>query len=289
MPCYPPNFKNPEVYSSEILNLNSAVDDGSFKYSPTLRGEMSAQVMPVRSLNFSFKKGIKLGFWKRWHSKISMKKKSRSPMVKESSTVKGKCQSSVVTATSKFASKGISAKMRKQILRKYPPAKVKQLHAKLGHIDLRALIKFKRNNKIKALSLPPKLLREYVDDKCPICYTMKRRQPKRPSSLGNAEKCDFKPWQMVYVDTSGKWRVRSSRANHYHTVFVCAKFGMKITIPHRKRSHFPLVYMKFVARIGSHPQHLLSDKAGEINSKKIWCIAAGEGLQPHLSAQEWAL
>jgi hypothetical protein len=101
--------------------------------------------------------------------------------------VKGKCQSSAATATSKFASKGISAKMRKQILRKYPPAKVKQLHAKLGHIDLRALIKFKRNNKIKALSLPPKLLREYVDDKCPICYIMKRRQPKRPSSLGNAE------------------------------------------------------------------------------------------------------
>ena len=227
--------------------------------------------MSVRSLNFSFKKGIKLGFWKRCHSKISMKKKSHSPMVKEVSTnfeVKGKRQSSPATATSKFsAKKGISAKMRQQILRKYPPAKVKQLHAKLGHIDLRALIKFKRNNKIKALSLPPKLLREYVDDKCPICYTMKRRQPKRPSSLGNAEKCEFKPWQMVYVDTSGKWRVRSSRANHYHTVFVCAKSGMKLTIPHRKHSHFPLVYMKFVARIGSHPQHLLSDKAGEINSK----------------------
>jgi hypothetical protein len=129
---------------------------------------MSAQVMPVRRLNFSFKRGIKLGFWKRWHSKISMKKKSHSPMVKESSSTskfKGKCQSSVATATSKFASKGISAKMRKQILRKYPPAKVKQLHAKLGHIDLRALIKFKRNNKIKVLSLPPKLLCEYVDDK----------------------------------------------------------------------------------------------------------------------------
>ena len=277
MPCYPPNFKKPDVHSSEILNLNSAVDDGSFKYSPTLRGEMSAQVMPVRSLNFSFKKGIKLGFWKRWHSKISMKKKSRSPMVKESSTVKGKCQSSAATATSKFASKGISAKMRKQILRKYPPAKVKQLHAKLGHIDLRALIKFKRNNKIKALSLPPKLLREYVDDKCPICYTMKRRQPKRPSSLGNAEKCDFKPWQMVYVDTSGKWRVRSSRGNRYHTVFVCAKSGMKLTFPHKKRSHFPLVYMKFVARIGSHPQHLLSDKAGEISSKKFDALLLAKG------------
>ena len=94
MPCCPPNFKNPEVYSSEILNLNSTVDDGRFKYSPTLQGQMSAQVMPVRRLNLSFKKGIKLGFWKRWRSK--MQKKSHSPMVKESSTnseVKGKSQS----------------------------------------------------------------------------------------------------------------------------------------------------------------------------------------------------
>ena len=140
---------------------------------------MSVQVIPVRSLNFSFKRGIKLGFWERRHSKISMKKKSHLPIVKESSTTskfKGKCQSSVATTTSKFGSKGISAKMRQRILRKYPPAKVKQLHAKFGHIDLRSLIKFKRNNKIKVLSLPPKLLREYVDDKCPICYTIKRRQ-----------------------------------------------------------------------------------------------------------------
>jgi len=32
----------------------------------------------------------------------------------------------------------------------------------------------------------------------------------------------------------------------------------------KRRSHFPLVYMKFVARIGSHPQHRISDKACEI-------------------------
>ena len=41
--------------------------------------------------------------------------------------------------------------------------------------------------------------------------------PKRPSSLSNAEKCNFKPWQTVYVGTSGKWRSKSSRSNRYHT------------------------------------------------------------------------
>ena len=40
-----------------------------------------------------------------------------------------------------------------------------------------------------------------------------------------------------------------------------------LRFPTKKRSHFPLVCMKFVARIGSHPQHLISDKACEINSK----------------------
>ncbi len=74
----------------------------------------------------------------------------------------------------------------------------------------------------------------------------------------------LKPWQMVYVDTSGKWRSKSSRSNHYHTVFVCARSGFKVTFPHKKRSHFPLVYMKFVTRIGSHPQYRISDKTCEI-------------------------
>ena len=83
----------------------------------------------------------------------------------------------------------------------------------------------------------------------------------------------------MYVDTSGRWRSKSSRSNRYHTVFVCARSGFKLTFPHKKRSHFPLVYMKFVARIGSHPQHLISDKAGEINSKKFDSLLLAKGCQ----------
>ena len=43
----------------------------------------------------------------------------------------------------------------------------------------------------------------------------------------------FKPGQIVYVDTSGKWRSKSSRSNHCHTVFVCARSG-QLTFPHKK-------------------------------------------------------
>jgi len=42
--------------------------------------------------------------------------------------------------------------------------------------------------------------------------------------------------------------------------------------------------MKFVARIGSHPQHLISDKACEINTK-VRFIAAGKRLSTHLSSK----
>ncbi len=59
--------------------------------------------------------------------------------------------------------KGITEKMSSHLVRKYPPSKVQQLHVKFGHIDLRTLIKFKRNNKIKTLGSPPRLLREYID------------------------------------------------------------------------------------------------------------------------------
>ncbi len=113
----------------------------------------------------------------------------------------------------------------------YPPSKVQQLHAKFCHIDLRTLIKFKRNNKIKSLGLPPRILREYIDHQCPICHTMKRRHPKRSSSLSNAEKCNFEPCQTVYVDTSGKWRSKSSHSNHYHTVLICVRSVLSLCFP----------------------------------------------------------
>ena len=49
--------------------------------------------------------------------------------------------------------------------------------------------------------------------------------------------------------------VRANRGTtNYFTVFVCAKTGDKIAIPHVKRKHFPLVYFEFSKRIGRHPK-----------------------------------
>ncbi len=57
MPCMPPSFKDPEVYSDEILNLNYAVDDGRFEYSSKLEEQISVQTLPARGLNSKLKKG----------------------------------------------------------------------------------------------------------------------------------------------------------------------------------------------------------------------------------------
>jgi hypothetical protein len=59
-----------------------------------------------------------------------------------------------------------------------------------------------------------------------------------------------------------------------HSVDMC-EIWLNLMFPHKKRSHFPLVYMKFVA----HPQHLISDKAGEINSKKFDLLLLAKGCQ----------
>jgi hypothetical protein len=144
--------------------------------------------------------------FKKPHVKGTKRKKRRvatERSIDSEVTDNGKCQFSS-SALLKNKRKGITGKMRRQVLRKYPPSKLQHLHAKFGHIDLRTLIKFKRNNKIKALGLPPRLLREYINHQCPICHTMKRRHPKRPSSLFNVEKCNFKPCLMQRNVTSNQ-------------------------------------------------------------------------------------
>ena len=46
----------------------------------------------------------------------------------------------------------------------------------------------------------------------------------------------------------------SKAKNRYFTLFVCAKSRGKVFIAHRKKKHFPAVYLKFIQRIGRHPQ-----------------------------------
>ncbi len=62
------------------------------------------------------------------------------------------------------------------------------------------------------------------------------------------------------------------------TIIQCSYLrGLTLSL----RPHPPLVYMKFVARIDSHPQHLISDRACEceINRKKCDSLILAKGCQ----------
>ena len=82
-------------------------------------------------------------------------------------------------------------------------------------------------------------------------------------------------WEKVISDSSGKFRVMSLEGNRYYSVFVCARSGRKLYFAHKKKSHYPMVYI--LARIGRFPKLLVSDQAGEILSKAMGCRLAAQG------------
>ncbi len=79
------------------------------------------------------------------------------------------------------------------------------------------------------------------------------------------EKKELSKWEMVYLDTSGKFSI----SFHYYSVFVDRKDGEKIVICHSKKAHLPVVFLQFVRRVGVCPRVLVSDGAGELIETKL--------------------
>ena len=99
---------------------------------------------------------------------------------------------------------------------------------------------------------------------------MKKRRTLLPKGCNSTfELKGLVPWEEAFTDSSGKFRRKSKQGNNYFTVFVCAKTGDKMAIPHVKRKQFPLVYFEFTKRIGRHPKVLYSDLASEITSSSF--------------------
>ena len=163
------------------------------------------------------------------------------------------------------------------LLRRKQSQVLEKIHRKCGHVDMRRMIQFKKEGRVLAKHLPVKFLRKHRKN-CPICLIAKRRRNPRPSSL-NEDKSLLASWEHTFCDTSGKYRVRSRQGNYYHTVFVDSKTGEKLVFPHRKKKHFPLVFLQFVARIGMYPKKLFSDKAGEIESSTFGKLLLVRGVE----------
>ena len=67
-----------------------------------------------------------------------------------------------------------------------------------------------------------------------MASSRKRKKLSGPSPT-KEERAQIKKWEVVYVDTGGKFQVKSAIDYYYYTVFVDRKDGEKIAICHSKR------------------------------------------------------
>ena len=72
---------------------------------------------------------------------------------------------------------------------------------------------------------------------------------------------------------------KSFQGNRYYSVFVCARSGRKLFSTHKKKSHYPLVYLKFCARVRRYPKLLVTNQAGEILSKGMGSRLAAQSTR----------
>ena len=106
---------------------------------------------------------------------------------------------------------------------------------------------------------------------------MKNKRPKKPSPVLVQEKRQWESWEKVFSDSSGKFRVKSFQGNRYYSIFVCSRSGRKLYFAHTKKSHYPLVYLKFCARVGRCQKLLVTDQVGELLSKAMGARLAAQG------------
>ncbi len=83
------------------------------------------------------------------------------------------------------------------------------------------------------------------------------------------ESAQLKKWEVMYVDTSGKFQVKSARAYFYYSVFVDRKDVEKIAIGHAKNRHLPIAFLQYTVRVRSWPRLLTSDGADELIETKL--------------------
>ncbi len=112
---------------------------------------------------------------------------------------------------------------------------IRRLHRNCGNRSIKRFISLKRRGNIKTANLPSHFLKKFKVE-CPICMTSSRKRKKLPGpSTVKEERAQLKKWEVVYVDTSGKFQVKSARDYFYYSVFVDRKDGEKIAIGHTKK------------------------------------------------------
>jgi len=127
-------------------------------------------------------------------------------------------------------------------------------HERYGHVSPKKLVYFKKKGRVHSSNIPVRGALDFKVKDCLVCALMKRNRPKKTAFLHVEDERQWKLCQKVFLDSSGKISVKSFQGNHYYSVFVCARSRRKLFFAHKKKSHYPLVYFKFCARVGRFPK-----------------------------------
>ena len=100
------------------------------------------------------------------------------------------------------------------------------------------------------------------------------RKKKAPLPLARAaaevrqDATHWAPWEKVFCDSSGKFRIRSRQGNNYYAIFKCSKLRKRAYYAFPSRAHFLLVFLKHCTRYG-WPKYFFSDQGGEMIKKYL--------------------
>ena len=147
-----------------------------------------------------------------------------------------------------------------------------EAHKRFGHIDPRVLITGKRSGRFYSSAIPARGRVSWSAKDCPICLAMRKKKAPLPLARAAAEvrqdATHWAPWEKVFCDSSGKFRIRSRQGNNYYAIFKCSKLRKRAYYAFPSRAHFLLVFLKHCTRYG-WPKYFFSDQGGEMIKKYL--------------------
>ena len=136
--------------------------------------------------------------------------------------------------------------------------RLQDTHRQLGHVSFKRM----RDLRVKGTdTLTRSSKRQQRAPTCPVCVTAKMRRAPAPTTSSSTKYPQ--PWQKVYIDLSGKMRVRSYTNAYYFIVFVCDYSGARYCDFVAKKSDFIIAYRRFLQHLQVVPKEIHTDKGGE--------------------------
>ena len=153
-------------------------------------------------------------------------------------------------------------------------------HHRLGHVQQQ---RFKDINVdgIKKLGK-----RQLPHTSCPTCIVSKSRKPNRPPATTPTDRAVDGPWQDVYSDMSGKFRITSITGAKYFCVFVCRWSGAKHVEFLSSKDLYFYAFRRFISKIGHFPKVFRTDQGTEIVSHRMTALLEENFVNHKVAAKD---